>query len=380
MKKTGLFVPGALVALSSRRAERGSHPRRPARAAVAARTGECSDVTSSTASLSTQRAPRLRDVTLPGWRRWAPQATVLWAVGYGLLRVYRALGHAPSTPPAGTDLILFTGWWSVVLCVAAAVAALALRAAPWSRPLAVGAWCVAVALVAASAVLLLDVVGILLPGIGVTVEALAFLSRVACLTGGVLLGATTLSYQRHWRGACLACGRTGEVLVSAPVTGPPRWARLAAWAAVAGCLVRLLAQLAVGFGSQLLDGDVTVVLFEGGFLIAGTVLPLATVYSWGRVFPRWVPLLAGRGVPRWLVLGPGLVLGVGMTAYFGVTLIKITAETLTGAWQLTAGSEPLWFFWIAVPAYFLWGVGLGVAALAYGRATRPPCRFCGGEA
>ena len=288
--------------------------------------------------------------------------------------------NAPSPPPAGTDLIVFTGWWPVVLCVAAAAAALALRAAPWSRPLAVGAWCVAGALVAASAVLLLDVVGILLPGIGVTVDALAFLSRVACLAGGVLVGATTLSYQRHWRGACLACGRTGEVLVSARETGTPRWAWLAAWAAVAGCLVRLLAQLAVGFGSQLLDGDVTVLLFEAGFLLAGTVLPLAMVYSWGRVFPRWVPVLAGRGVPRWLVLGPALVLGVGMTAYFGMTLVKITAETLTGAWESGAGSEPLWFLWIAVPAYLVWGSGAGVAALAYRRATRPPCRFCGGRA
>jgi hypothetical protein len=292
------------------------------------------------------------------------------------MRVYWALGQAPSPPPVGTDLIVFTGWWSVVLCVAAAVAVLALRAAPWSRPLAMGAWCVAVALVAASAVLLLDVVGILLPGIGVTVDALAFLSRVACLAGGVLVGVTTLSYQRHWRGACLACGRTGDVLVSAREAGPPRWARLAAWAAVAGCLVRLLAQLAVGFGSQLLSGDVTVLLFEAGFLLAGTVLPLAMVYSWGRVFPRWVPLLARRGVPRWLVLGPGLVLGVGMTAYFGMTLVKMSLGALSGAWQSSAGSEPLWFFWIAVPAYLVWGVGLLVAALAYRRATRPPCPFC----
>ena len=216
--------------------------------------GGCGDVDQFDGSPSTQRPARLREVTVPGWWRWAPQATVLWAVGYGSLRVYWALGQAPSPPPVGTDLIVFTGWWPVVLCVAAAAAALALRAAPWSRPLAVGAWCVAGALVAASAVLLLDVVGILLPGVGVTVDAPAFLSRVACLAGGVLVGATTLSYQRHWRGACLACGRTGEVLASARETGPPRWAWLAAWVAVAGCLVRLLAQLAVGFGSHLLGG------------------------------------------------------------------------------------------------------------------------------
>ena len=319
---------------------------------------------------------RLREVALPGWRRWASQAAVVWALGYGFLRIYWALGHAPSPPPIGSDLIGFTGWWPVALCVAAAVVVLALRNAPWSRPLAVAAWCVAGALFAASAVLLLDVVGIILPGIGVTVDLGAFVSRVACFAGGFLVAATALSYQRHWRGACLACGSSGAPLPSALRTGSPRWAWLAAWAAVAGCVVRLAAQLAVGFGSELLNSGATVVLFETGFLLAGTVLPLALVYPWGRLFPHWVPLLAGRNVPRWLVLGPGLVLGVGMTAYFGVSLVKIAVETFTGTWEPGAGSESLWFMWVAVPAYLTWGLGLAVAALAYLRVTRPPCPTC----
>ena len=299
-----------------------------------------------------------------------------WALGYGCLRIYWALGRAPSPPPIGTDLIAFTGWWSVGLCVAAAVVVVALRNSPWSRSLAVVAWCVAAALVAASAPLLLDVVGIILPGIGVTVSPAAVISRATCLAGGFLVGATALSYQRHWRGACLTCGSPGETVRCAWRTSPPRWAWLAAWAAVGGCLVRLLAQLAVGFGSELLQGGGAVLLFETGFLLAGTVLPLALVYPWGRVFPNWVPLLAGQGVPRWLVLGPGLVLGVGMTAYFGMTMVQLAVETFTGTWEPGTGSEPLWFLWIAVPAYLAWGLGLGVAGLAYRYATLPPCRSC----
>ena len=117
--------------------------------------------------------------------------------------------------------------------------------------------------------------------------------------------------------------------------------------------------------------------FEAGFLLAGTVLPLALVYRWGRVFPGWVPLVAGRGVPRWLVLSPALGLAVGITAYFGVAAVQLAVETVTGTWAQDAGSYPLWFFWVSVPAYLVWGLGLGAAALAYRRATRPRCRTCG---
>ena len=327
----------------------------------------------SFASVRGSPAP-LREVAAPGWRRWASQAAIAWALGYGALRIYWALGAAPSPPPIGTDLIAFTGWWSVALCAAAAVVVLALRSARWWWPLAVAAWGVTAALGAASALLLLDVAGIILPGADLTVHPAAVLSRAACLSGGVLVGATALSYQRHWRGACLACGRTGEAIRPAR---PPRWAWLAAWAAVAGCLARLLAQVAVGFGSNLLRANGSVLLFEAGFLLAGIVLPLALVYRWGRVFPGWVPLLAGRGVPRWLVLGPALGLGAGMTAYFGVTMVGLAVQTVTGTWaQHGFGSYPLWFFWVAVPGYLAWGLGLGAAALAYRRATRPPCRTC----
>jgi hypothetical protein len=166
----------------------------------------------------------------------------------------------------------------------------------------VAVWGVTVALVAASALLLLDVVGIILPGVGLTVHPVAVLSRAACLAGSVLVGATALSYQRHWRSACLACGRTGETVRPAR---PPRWARLAAWAAVAGCLARLLAQALVGFGSGRLRAGGSLLLFEAGFLLAGTVLPLALVCRWGRVFPGWVPLAGRPGCAPLAGAGPG---------------------------------------------------------------------------
>ena len=141
------------------------------------------------------------------------QAAIAWVLGYGSLRICWALGAPPSPPPTGTDLVAFTGWWPVTLCGAAA-AVLGLRtAARWRRPLAVAARAVTAALAAAGALVLLDVVGLLPPGIGVAVHPGAVLSRAVCLTGAVTVGATALCNQCHWRGA---------------------W--LAAWAAVAGCL------------------------------------------------------------------------------------------------------------------------------------------------
>jgi len=310
----------------------------------------------------------------PRWMGWVPNAAVVWALGYGAVRVWWAIGDAPSfPPPQGTDLIAFTGWRAVALCAAAAVVALVLRTAPWRPPLLVAAWGVSAALLAAGALLLLDVVGALFPGQGVEFHLIAFVSRAAALAGGILVGASAVAYRRRWRSACLFCGRTGIRVRSAQ---PPKWAWWAAYAAIAGCLVRLAAQVAVGFG-EMLGGGWSLLGFEAGFLLAGTVLPLALVRPWGRVLPRWVPLLGGRRVPRWLLLGPAAGIGGLMTAYFGFSLAKLAAETLSGTWDPGADSLPLAFFWVAVPAYLVWGIALGVAAVAYHQVTRPRCRVCG---
>jgi hypothetical protein len=309
----------------------------------------------------------------PKWMAWVPRAAVLWALAYGAVRVWWAVGGAPSFGPLGADLIAFAGWGAVGMCASAAGVALALMTAPRRWPLLVAAWGVSAALLAACAKLLLDVVGGLLPGLGVPFHPVAFLSRAACLVESILVGATAVAYRRRWRGACLFCGRKG---VRVRPAQPPRWAEWAAYTAIAGWLVRLGAQAAVGF-SPLQSGGVSLLLFEIGFVLAGAVLPLALVRSWGRVVPRWVPLLAGRPVPRWLPLGPALVIAGGLTVYFGVGIVTLAAETLSGTWDRSGSPLPLAFFWVAMPAYLVWGLGLGADALAYYRVTRPPCRVCG---
>jgi hypothetical protein len=309
----------------------------------------------------------------PRWMALARDAAALWALAYGAIRVLWAITGAPSFGSGGTDLALFSGWGAVALCAAVGVTALALTAAPWRRPLLLAACALTAAVLAACALLLLDAVGALLPGMGVVFHPLAFVNRVGCLVGGIALGATAIAYRRRWRSDCMFCGRRG---VAVRLARAPWWAWLGAGIALVGCVVRLAAQIAVGFDSSLLKAGGAVVVFEAAFLLAGTVLPLALVHSWGRVLPRWAPVLGARRVPRWLLLGPAFAIAGAMIVYFGITLASLTASTLSGT-STGWGSLPPAFFWVAVPAYESWGLGLGVAALAYYQITRPRCTTCG---
>ncbi|MGC5288543.1 hypothetical protein [Micromonospora sp. DT231] len=73
-----------------------------------------------------------------------------------------------------------------------------------------------------------------------------------------------------------------------------------------------------------------------------------------------------RGVPRWLVAGPGFFLGAGLTTYFGIGGMTAWA---TGNNVDGAG----WFLAVVLPAYTLWGLGLLVATSSYVSQTKPEC-------
>ncbi|MCP2342506.1 hypothetical protein [Actinomadura rupiterrae] len=320
-----------------------------------------------------------------GWTaRTAPIAAV-WVTLYGLLRVYWNLGHMPAhMSPVDTDLVAFTGWGSVALCAAAALAALALITVPEStglrrRGLLAFGWAAGGAMVASSALFLLDVVGALAPGLGIKFFFVGSLSRAACLGGGVLLVLATLSYQRRTRSGCPRCGRSGET--HRPDRIPTR-AFWAAYLAVAGCLARIVAQYCVGFGESPLH-TAAAVEFEIGFVLGGTLLPLALVHSFGRIWPRWVPFLAGRRVPRRLVLWPGAAISGGLVVYFGLMLVEMVVQRAQGHNPFPESDGPKGlhlpesFFWVAVPSYWIWGVGMACASIAYYRLTRPGCRRCG---
>ncbi|MES9543832.1 hypothetical protein [Actinomadura sp. NPDC000600] len=320
--------------------------------------------------------------------RRLPAAALAWVAAYGALRAYWASGHRPhQMSPIGTDLVVFTGWGSAALCGAAALALAVLahpRADRLARAprlaLAAAAWTAAACLVASGAMLLLDVVGAVLPGLGLGLYPLGALSRAAAVTAGIMTALSARAYTARTRTGpvCAACTR--------PATGPgplartPAWAYGAAYLAVAGCLIRIAAQAAVGFAESPLAGGASAVLFEAGFVLGGCLLPLALVHSFGRTWPRWVPGLAGRGVPRRLVLWPGAAISGGLVVYFGLMLLQMSWERLHGRNPFPPDGRldlPEAFFWVAVPAYFAWGAGMAAAARAYARRTRTPCPSCG---
>ncbi len=317
----------------------------------------------------------------------AAAAALAWTTAYALVRVFWQLGHPPGPlSPIGTDLVVFTGWWAIALCAVAALTAVALMSlhprgmAPRGMArltLLTLAWVASAAFVAAGALLLVDVVAGILPGLGIPIFPAGVVSRAACVGAGVLLGRAALTYARRTGDGCRACGRT----TAASGGRPPAWAFWAAYASVAGCLVRIGAQAWVGLDASPVGGGPTVLVFEIGFVLGGTLPPLALVHSWGRRWPFWLPLVSGRRVPRWLPLGPGLGVAGGLVAYFGVTFLQMVAERLQGRnpFPPAGGLDlPEPFFWVAVPAYLVWGLGLGAAALAYLGRSRPRCVACGG--
>ncbi|AKU19308.1 hypothetical protein VV02_25430 [Luteipulveratus mongoliensis] len=296
-----------------------------------------------------------------------------------MTRLAFALGHHPTFRPIPDDVLL-PGWPMVALCVAAGAVGVRLgRLERHHRPTLVVAGVVGAALVAESILLLLDLVSVLSLGTFLPVYAVSATSRLGCLAGGLLVLGLARTTSRLVSEGCPSCDREGSVdhwsaLRSGPV---PRRAWVAAHLAVAGMVARVVGQLAIGLdtGPQGENGT-NPLLFEGGFLLAGSVLPLAMVYGWGRVWPRWVLPLRGRTVQRWLVAGPGLVLSAGITIYFGICLVQMTIEQITTGRPYGDTTIPDAFFWVAVPAYLVWGVAMGFAAVSYYQRTRPPCRHC----
>ncbi|MGH8791954.1 MAG: hypothetical protein ACRDXX_04825 [Stackebrandtia sp.] len=280
-------------------------------------------------------------------------AVIVWACAYGAVQTRWALDGPPDwTFPS--DLLLFTGWGAVVLTLAAAISAAALVAAVPNRIISGFAWGVAALTAANSAMLMLDALGGLVPATGVPFDGAGFASRAGSVTGAALLALAALLHRGYLPPHV---ARTRDRV--------PGWARVAAYLAVAGCLVRIGSQ-AIANGSH--EGSAFMTVVAAGFLLAGTVLPLALVHDWGRTFPSWAAGLAGRRVPRLLPLIPAFAVSGAICGYFGLGALRVL---FSGGFDESTGSYSAALVWLFIAAYLVWGAGLGVAAIAYLQLTRP---------
>ncbi|GIF76418.1 hypothetical protein [Asanoa siamensis] len=191
--------------------------------------------------------------------------------------------------------------------------------------------------------------------------------------GGVLCLALAARERRAAARACASCGRVHGRSPEHRDERSPAWAYAGAYLAVAGYLARM----AVWLDAAIADtwpsaasraNGISVpamVVFLGLMGLAGTLLPLALAHHWGRVWPAWLGPLAGRPVPRWLVLGPGLFMGGSLAAYFGVAGMS--------AWARGDIDGPFLTLLLELGGYTLWGIGLLVASASYFTLTKPPC-------
>ncbi|WP_051466964.1 hypothetical protein [Actinomadura oligospora] len=171
-----------------------------------------------------------------------------------------------------------------------------------------------------------------------------------------------------------------------PVRGVGRWTRIAAYAVPLTVLPSSLWRIVVfTFHAPILLGDrdagslpswlplelYVVLLSVISELFAFTAIGLAA--SWGEVFPRWIPLLRGRTVPRAVGVVPAalgtLILTVLWTA---LTVSFLSHRTITGR-PLPSEFPVDYHHWqgiLALAAYaplILWGPLLGILTIAYWR-------------
>ncbi|RKN49603.1 hypothetical protein [Micromonospora endolithica] len=205
----------------------------------------------------------------------------------------------------------------------------------------------------------------------------ALAARVASIVGGVLLAGALLVWQRRTSGACAACGRDGADRGWRTPAAAARWGRWAAWTAAAVPFGYALTRFAWAVGIPLgIDPEFLGGMRESGavwagaglgaFATVGAVLTLGLVARWGELFPRWIPVLAGRRVPVALAVVPATVVAIAVT---GTGLSALSSASF---WDLGDGVVawgPLLFF----P---LWGVALGAATYAYHLRRRGACHRC----
>ena len=203
----------------------------------------------------------------------------------------------------------------------------------------------------------------------------SMVNQLACIAGGLLWAAATLTHWRRTSNASPRCGRADEEASWTAPAAAARWGRWATYVAIGIPIVYALTRYVWALGIPLgvsedlfREGQAVGLWYLGAALasmaVIGAVLTLGLIRRWGEVFPRWLPIVGGRRVPLALAIVPASLVAVLVTnaglMYWRMTVsggfpIAGIQLTLEDSWAALA-PELLW------P---LWGVALGAATGAY---------------
>ena len=208
------------------------------------------------------------------------------------------------------------------------------------------------------------------------------INLILIFIGGLLWAAATVAARRSARGDCANCGRAP----AAPATVTPvrreyllrlgsRFVLLAVLATIPYDLTRMAWFFGwpLGLSDDLYDSlqdppELLVVGMVLGFLsTAGAALTHGLVSAWGERVPRWMPHIAGRGVPVPLAVIPASLVTVTLPP----ASVMFANPGINGGFNLAN-----WGVWLPSMFWVLWAVGLGGATWVYYERRRGSCRHC----
>lgn len=157
-----------------------------------------------------------------------------------------------------------------------------------------------------------------------------------------------------------------------PVAGVSRRIQLVAYAVPLTVLPSSIWRLPAAFDGGLELGERAYVVFLSILSETFAFTAIGLIARWGEVFPRWIPVLRGRRVPRKAAVLPAAVGAMILTLLFTLLFIvsEIRGTTIRGG-ELSADSpsqasgwEAAWFYFCYAPLT-LWGPLLAVLTVAY---------------
>lgn len=295
---------------------------------------------------------------------WIRHAAIIWTVVYGVLGLYWSVTGMAAGPVIAVlgflgVVVLFVGKLrthrlirSVSILYAWGAAAFLCFAIPDSRAL--------IAVAYAPICLIGALIGQVPIQTYFDFVTWPVVNQFICLAGGLLWGATALSFQRQSGNAC----EHGSLRIS---TGSAaRWGRRATCIAMLAPAYYEITRMAwllgipLGITHELFQSlrDSGAVWAGAGLALVsliGTTLTRGLIAPWGETFPRWIPLWAGKRVPPALAIIPAAFVSVMIT----VTGIQVVRElTLNSIYPNWGATTPL-LIWP------IWGIALGIATVAY---------------